>query len=80
MGFEQLVSHLEKAGWKDFCPGEFLKIQFDIIGRSKVISLYLYHLTLTANSFYLYLSGIVKCSPLLTLDLQHYIEKRLKHK
>jgi len=31
-----LVSNLEKIGWKDFAPGEFLKVDFDNIGKAKV--------------------------------------------
>ena len=31
-----LVSNLEKVGWKDFAPGEFLKVDFDTIGRTKI--------------------------------------------
>ena len=31
-----LVSHLEKAGWRDFAPGEFLGVTFDAIGKAKL--------------------------------------------
>jgi hypothetical protein len=31
-----LVSNLEKVGWKDFAPGEFLKVDFDNIGKAKI--------------------------------------------
>jgi len=31
-----LVSHLEKAGWSDFSPGDFLGVTFDAIGKAKL--------------------------------------------
>ena len=31
-----LVSHLEKVGWRDFAPGEFLEVTFDAIGKAKL--------------------------------------------
>jgi hypothetical protein len=31
-----LVSVLEQVGWKDFAPGEFLKVDFDTIGKTKI--------------------------------------------
>ena len=36
MSNENLVSNLEKVGWKDFAPGEFLKVDFDTIGKTKI--------------------------------------------
>jgi hypothetical protein len=37
-----------------------------------LIPSYLYHLTQTTNPFYLYLSGIMKCSSLLELSFKYY--------
>jgi hypothetical protein len=31
-----LVSHLEKVGWSDFSPGDFLGVTFDAIGKAKL--------------------------------------------
>jgi len=31
-----LVSHLEKAGWRDFSAGDFLGVTFDAIGKAKL--------------------------------------------
>ena len=36
MSSDILVSNLKKVGWKDFAPGEFLKVDFDNIGKAKV--------------------------------------------
>jgi hypothetical protein len=36
MSINVLVSHLEKAGWKGFSPGEFLGVAFDAIGKAKI--------------------------------------------
>jgi hypothetical protein len=36
MSSEVLVSHLENAGWSDFGPGTFLKVDFDHIGKAKI--------------------------------------------
>ena len=36
MSSDILVSNLEKVGWKDFAPGEFLKVDFDHIGKAKI--------------------------------------------
>jgi hypothetical protein len=36
MNSDVLVSNLEQVGWKDFAPGEFLKVDFDNIGTAKV--------------------------------------------
>jgi hypothetical protein len=36
MSIDALVSHLKKAGWKDFSPGEFLGIAFDTIGKARI--------------------------------------------
>jgi len=36
MGTESLVSNLKKVGWKDFAPGEFINIEFEQIGKTKL--------------------------------------------
>jgi hypothetical protein len=36
MSSDVLVSNLEKVGWKDFAPGEFLKVDFDNIGKARI--------------------------------------------
>jgi hypothetical protein len=36
MSSDILVSSLEKIGWTDFAPGEFLKVDFDHIGKAKI--------------------------------------------
>jgi hypothetical protein len=36
MSSDVLVSNLEKVGWRDFAPGEFLKVDFDNIGKAKI--------------------------------------------
>jgi hypothetical protein len=36
MNSNVLVSNLEQVGWKDFAPGEFLKVEFDHIGTAKI--------------------------------------------
>ncbi len=33
---DPLVSNLKKVGWEDFAPGEFLKVEFDNIGKAKI--------------------------------------------
>ena len=36
MSINVLVSNLKKVGWKDFSPGEFIKVEFDTIGKTKI--------------------------------------------
>ena len=36
MSLNLLVNNLKKVGWKDFTPGEFLKVEFDTIGKAKI--------------------------------------------
>ena len=36
MSISLLVSNLKKVGWKDFTPGNFLKVDFDTIGKAKI--------------------------------------------
>jgi len=36
MSSDVLVSKLENVGWQDFAPGQFLKVDFDNIGKAKI--------------------------------------------
>lgn len=36
MSSDVLIGNLQKVGWKDFAPGEYLKIGFDHIGKAKI--------------------------------------------
>jgi hypothetical protein len=36
VSIDVLVGNLEQVGWKDFAPGDFLKVDFDSIGKAKI--------------------------------------------
>ena len=36
MSSDILVNSLEEVGWRDFAPGEFLKVDFDNIGKARI--------------------------------------------